>query len=329
MVEKLQRNEELSTFRKPYATSLMSWSCLRLMVPLVALAAIGSCTADDRPKDPALHVVERPVTRNSVPCEPTESSAARDETSVYRIRRGGSLRNVANLYKIHHHEVFALNPGIDPDMDLAPRTEVVLHRSNGERSQSIGLPHAGSIRHAVPLMDGAGRIVSAKRWKTWGTRATVRQLDDVLHQWAQKYPDAPPVLVGNLSSRNGGKLSPHKSHQSGRDVDLSYVLDWNGQTSVSWQQATASNLDAGRTWALLKLLVKSADIEVIFADRAVQRLLLEYAKKKGLVRRSRLGWWLEIAATEKRSSLVRHVPGHRDHFHVRFSCPSAETNCES
>lgn len=294
-----------------------------------AVVAVAGCAEDQEKRHPPLQVIERTAPAPSVPCQPNRSAQNVPETSTYRIQRGGTLRNVANLYKIHHHEIVAMNPGVDPDERLAPLTPVITHRSNGEASVSIGLPHAGRIENAMPMMDGPGRIISAKRWKTWATRTTVRQLDAVLREWKREFPEAPPVLVGNLSSRHGGALDPHKTHQSGRDVDLGYILKWDGKSAVRWQQADASNFDAARTWALLQLLVRSAPVEVVFADRSVQRLLLEYARTHGVIRKSRLGGWLQVAASDGRRSLVRHVPGHRDHFHVRFACSAAELDCES
>ena len=154
-----------------------------------------------------------------------------------------------------------------------------------EDSESVGLPHAGELVGGVPMLNGPGRIVTAERWKTWATRNVVRQLDRVLRQWAEEQDGAPPILVGNLSSRHGGPLSPHKTHQSGRDVDLSYVSKWDGHSRVIWQRMNQTNLDAARTWALLKTLKRYADIELIYVDRRIQRLLLSHALKTSVVRR--------------------------------------------
>jgi murein endopeptidase len=249
---------------------------------------------------------------------------------IYTIAHGGTLLNVANLYKIHHHEVIALNPGADPERPLPRGSEVVVYRNTGEDSESIGLPHDGHLVGAMPFPDGAGRRVTAERWKTWGTRNTVRQLDRVLDVWAKSERKGPPVLVSNLSARDGGPLSPHKTHQSGRDADLSYITQWDGQSRVEWQRVNEDNLDARRTWKLLQLLNEHARIEVIFIDRRLQRALLDYALKHGVMPRSELAHWLEVARGERRGGpLVKHVPGHQDHLHVRFACRDDEPRCKS
>lgn len=247
---------------------------------------------------------------------------------TYTISRGGTLRNVANLYKLYHHEIAQLNPALDPDRELEPQTEVVVFRDLGRPSESVGYPHEGEIENALPMLEGPGRKITAERWKTWATRHTIGQLDQVLRRWAELEPKAPPVLVGNLSSRAGGPLAPHKSHQSGRDVDLSYITKWNGKDRVNWQHVTAENFDPELTWRLIKLITQDAQVEVIYMDRRIQRLLLEHAKRHGTIRRARLGNWLEVAAGSE-DALIRHVAGHQDHFHVRFSCPSGSRKCRS
>lgn len=311
-----------------------SVSCLRRWLPLSGgLWAVGAVllglAACERPTllppvdsadDPAL---ERRQSGSGAPA-PGEPAPL----VTYRISRGGTLLNVANLYKLHHHEVIALNPEIAPDRELEPATEVVVFRDLGKPSESIGLPHDGSIMNAVPMVDGPGRKITAERWKTWATRATVEQLDRVLRRWTQFEPAAPPVLVGNLSARAGGALEPHKSHQSGRDVDLSYITKWNGKEKVSWQRVDASNLDAELTWRLLKLLTREASVEVIYMDRSLQKLLFEHARRHGTIRGGRLPDWLEVAGSSK-AALIRHVAGHRDHFHVRFACPADNRRCRS
>lgn len=294
--------------------------CLGLW--LISSACEAPEVQESPANDDAPPSLERRERRSTAPApKPTEVR--------YTILRGGTLRNVANLYKLHHHEIFALNPGIDPEEDLLPDTEVVVYRDLREPSESVGLPHDGRVLGAVPLPDGEGRKITAERWKTWATRSTVEQLDRVLKRWDELMPQGPPVLVGNLSARRGGPLAPHKTHQSGRDVDLSYIARREGKEPVIWQHMNARNLDASATWKLLKLLTQEARVETIFIDRNLQRALLAHARQHNTIRASRLGKWLEVADGGSERSLIRHVPGHADHIHVRFACPKAETRCRS
>lgn len=249
---------------------------------------------------------------------------------TYTILRGGTLLDVANLYKVHHHEIVELNPDIAPERPLGPDTTVVVSDASESPSESLGLPHQGSVRGAIPMRDGPGRLITAERWKTWGTRHTVDTLDRLLRRWAQLQPQGPPILVGNLSARSGGALAPHKTHQSGRDVDLSYIASATDRGRPTWQRINASNLDREKTWALLKLLIQESDVEVIFIDRKIQKLLYAHAVRRGTVRSSQLTQWLQVApGADPKQTLIRHASGHDDHLHVRFACRPEERRCES
>ncbi len=45
---------------------------------------------------------------------------------IYTVKRGGSMKMVANLYKIFHHEIEALNPGVSLERELGPGTKLVV-----------------------------------------------------------------------------------------------------------------------------------------------------------------------------------------------------------
>lgn len=294
------------------------------LVSTLWLVACDFAAPPDEPLPPEA-VLEKSQERASG-SKPAASKTSRSVT--YTIARGGTLLNVANLYKLYHHEITALNPEISPALELEPNTNVVVFRDTGHPSESIGYPHDGQIANAWPMPDGPGRKITAERWKTWATKSTVEQLDRVLARWSELEPKAPPVLIGNLSARGGGPVGPHKSHQSGRDVDLSYITKWNGKDPVMWQSVTAENLDPELTWRLIKLITQEAEVEVIFMDRKVQKLLLAHAERHGTIRKARLGNWLEVAS-DARDALIRHVAGHQDHFHVRFTCPAGNRKCRS
>lgn len=247
----------------------------------------------------------------------------------YKIRYGGTLRKVANLFKIFHHEIEALNPGVGIDKQLSPGTPVVVYRRSGdELSESVGYPGVGSLHGAVPLMDGPGRTLKMIPWKSWATAHTVMTLDRALNQWAERFPEEQTVLVGNMSSREGGKLQPHSSHQSGRDVDLGYMQRGKVLEEHNWRKMNADNLDAGLTWELLKLLVETGGVEVIFIDKSIQELLHAWAVKHKPVPAGELSRWLQHPRGSGRA-LIQHVPGHVDHMHVRFACPPGQERCKT
>lgn len=251
------------------------------------------------------------------------------DTVEYTVRRGGTLENVANLYKIFHHEITDLNPGVQLKQDLPPKTAVVVYDGSDESSQSIGTPSSGALQGGVPMVDGPGRVMKMIGWKSFGTANTVAVLDRVLRHWAETGHDQ-PVLVGNMSSRKGGRLAPHSTHQSGRDVDLGYMQVLPSGEELNWRLMNERNLDAKDTWALMSMLVQTGQVEVIYVDREIQQLLHEHAVKNGLMSKTALQRWMEYPApTGSGSPVMQHVRGHADHMHVRFACQPHEKQCKS
>ena len=186
-------------------------------------------------------------------------------------------------------------------------------------SLSLGSPAAGGLVNAV-------QMPSAPHWNVvdgsanWATSETVAFLTRALEKVYETHPDAPPIQIGHLSARQGGPLSPHRSHQSGRDVDVGYFY-LHGE-SVWYKRATATNFDAARSWTLVRALLTEAQVEYVFVNHSVQRLLKEHALRIG-----EDPTWLDrifqFDSTEP-SPIIRHVHGHDTHLHVRFFNPVAE-----
>ncbi|MBC7975339.1 MAG: penicillin-insensitive murein endopeptidase, partial [Myxococcales bacterium] len=177
---------------------------------------------------------------------------------------------------------------------------------------------------------GKGRRILAIPWKTWGTTTTIALLDRVLDRWAARGPDVQDILVGNISNRTGGRLEPHSTHQSGRDVDLGYPQMLAKGGELGWQEMNERNLDAAETWALLKMLVETRAVEEIYIDRSLQKLLHEHAVKTGVAPKSSLARWMEYPRpTGQSGTVIKHVAGHTDHLHVRFACAKGQSRCKS
>jgi penicillin-insensitive murein endopeptidase len=153
----------------------------------------------------------------------------------------------------------------------------------------------------------------------YGTQETVDFLSASIETVNTKFPDTPKLAIGHISARSGGHLLPHVSHQAGRDVDLGYY--YSG--SQAWfTNATVENLDAPRTWALIRTFLTDTDVEMILVDRSVQRILRAYALSIGEDR----GWIdsvIQIGGTGA-TPIVRHARRHRNHMHVRFFSPIAQ-----
>jgi hypothetical protein len=104
-------------------------------------------------------------------------------------------------------------------------------------SRSVGLPWKGRLVHGRQLPpDGTGyatwdpilKHVGNRGWRRWGTERLVDTVRAALADYAARHPEAPPVLVGDLSRPHGGDFGPrfggigHASHQNGLDADVYY-----------------------------------------------------------------------------------------------------------
>ena len=184
---------------------------------------------------------------------------------------------------------------------------------------SLGYANQGAQLNAVQMPAGqAWEIIDGTH--AWATQETVDALAHCIEVVADRFPGTPKMKIGHLSTKRGGRLSPHKSHQSGRDVDVGYYYS-NGD--ARWYvTASAGNLDVARTWTFVRALLTDADPEFIFINTSVQKPLKEYALQIG-----EDPTWLDHVFQYQSHDpwpIIRHAPGHDTHIHVRFYNPRAQ-----
>jgi len=194
----------------------------------------------------------------------------------------------------------------------------VAENPSGLGSLSLGEPNRGRLLGGVALQTSRLFEVVAPD-VAFGTHETVAYLERAVRRVHEKHPGTPALHVGHISRPAGGYVSPHKSHQSGRDVDLGFYYSKNG----GWyRRGTADNLDLPRTWTLLRALITDTDVEMVIVDASIERLLRLYAESIGEDR----PWLRRIFSGDgERPEIVRHLWGHTTHFHVRFYNPAAQT----
>lgn len=197
-------------------------------------------------------------------------------------------------------------------------TEKLRSNPNAFGPISVGYTNAGALVSGVQMPAG-DQWVLVDPARAWGTQETVDFLKRSIQKVHAQFPGAPKLYIGHISAQKGGYLSPHVSHQSGRDVDISYYLS-NGKKG--FVKANSSNLDEEKTWAFVKALITDTDVEMILIDTSIQKLLNSHA--------SRIGEdpaWLDSVFQVRRKHqrpMVRHAKGHVNHIHIRFWSPLAQ-----
>jgi len=104
------------------------------------------------------------------------------------------------------------------------------------------------------------------------------------------------------------------THQGGRDVDFGFY--YKAGKGAWFAPGSAANLDLARNWALVRALVTRTDVETILLDTRIQQSLYRYALGLGEDKA-----WLDRVFYFVRGSsdaIIKHVAGHRTHYHVRF-----------
>jgi murein endopeptidase len=164
---------------------------------------------------------------------------------------------------------------------------------------SHGLPFAGYLTGGTQLpVEGVDWVtwnpvrdsVPNKPNRLYGNERTIRTIISVVTAHRAAHPNAPRVVVGDISFRGGGPMEQHRSHQNGLDVDVYYP-----------------RLD-GR----LRAPLSTAQIDRRLAQDLLDRFVAAGAQKVFVGYHSGL---------RGPGGVVTPYPNHENHMHVRFRAP--------
>lgn len=316
---------------------------MRRSAPLVLIVAALGCAPPSRQPSFATVTPQAPTTTSEItPLEapslahPPEQTPEqpRVEAPTNVLPESGSDPTYAGLEEEDEHEEEEdehdehdeHDAGSTASLRAAPKItltdEQIAQKAKQEPaslgSLSMGTPNAGyQINSVMMPQHEHWKIIGAPN--AWGTQETVDFIAHAIHAVNKKFPNTSPIFIGHISAKHGGYLSPHKSHQAGRDVDIGYYYN----RDTNWfERATSQNLDVPRTWALLKTFVDDTDVEMIFIDTPIQSILSRYAESIG----EDAAYLDRIFQVRGKSlaPIVRYAKGHATHLHVRFHSPMAQ-----
>ena len=202
-------------------------------------------------------------------------------------------------------------------------------------SISVGKPSRGYLVDGVRLPDRGEGYVTRDVWRERDNRFGTDELIDLVTAVARRMKaqiSGVKLVVADLSGQGGGeRIAFHRSHQTGRDVDLLYYMrDANGQpfepdamhvfdARGRARDGSGIVIDIPRTWTLVKELLTApeAPVQWIFMYQPIALRLIEHAEKIG-----------EPEALVARARMACRQPGdsarHDDHMHVRVYCSAAD-----
>jgi murein endopeptidase len=175
-------------------------------------------------------------------------------------------------------------------------------RIRWRRSVAVGSPIAGRLVRGVQLPARGGHFATwdpilrrspNRGWRRWGTDRLVRLLLALAREYRAVHPAARPLLVGDLSRPHGGDFGPqfgyigHASHQNGLDADIYYPR----RDRTPKPPRTAAEIDRRLSQDLVDRLLAVGAVRVLVGPETGLR---------------------------GPPSLVRAVPNHDNHLHVRI-----------
>ena len=214
------------------------------------------------------------------------------------------------------------------------------------RSVSLGKSNDGRILRPKRMPDFGSGHRTPRAWRERGNRYGTEELVGMISRAgvAVKNKSHRSILgVADLSPKQGGATMWHRSHHSGRDVDLIFyhvdsrrkpmrppeefmvAFDGKGKPIEPEDPAKAEpdwaerRFDTERNWYLVEALLSDPEVRVqwMFVSDALRARLLKWARQH-----ERPQWAIEYA------DKVMYQPGpkapHDDHFHVRIYCSRAD-----
>ena len=226
---------------------------------------------------------------------------------------------------------------------------------------SVGNHATGALRHGTRLPFRGEGYMMPQRWRdrqrNHGTDELVQLLVRAARRVNRMHRNS-LLGVADLSAAGGGSTPEHRSHRSGRDVDLLYYMtdaagkpspptemiyfDREGNERVAASQPAAASaspprtktdrsarapasqpalrkIDVPRTWEAVKALVTDP-------ETSVQWIFIGEPIAKLLLQHARRK--REPAYLLERAATVMHQPSdaqtHMDHWHLRIFCSSSD-----
>ncbi len=197
----------------------------------------------------------------------------------------------------------------------------------GKTAESIGKYTSGCLRGAseLPINGNGYQVMRLSRKRFYGHPDLIGFIE-VLGQTA-KAEKLGTLLVGDLGQPRGGPtVSGHKSHQTGLDVDIWYLLSddaekkelssseretWGAPSVVNPITESVKPAEwSSRNAKILEAAARMPEVDRIFVNAVIKKELCQSKTARD---------WLQK---------IRPWYKHDDHFHVRLKCPTSNRYCE-
>lgn len=259
----------------------------------------------------------------------------------YVVQRGDTWQGIAQRFNVREGDLHYWNRKVPRQfragtpLTIYTNPKPVVHHagSEGETLEvfharpgglSLGAPNKGRLQGSVPLPESELYTVRDPE-TSWGSTHAIEVLVNAMARFRRDSGYTGKVLIGAISRRGGGRFRPHRSHQSGRDVDIRLPKLPGAPKSTE----SPLHIDWVASWYLIRAFAVSGEIEYIFLDYSRQRRLYAAARAAGATPKE-LGSLIQFPSPARSNNgLVRHARGHTMHIHIRIKCAKGNSRCES
>jgi len=205
---------------------------------------------------------------------------------------------------------------------------------------AYGRTFAGLLRNGAELPPNGDGYHVPKRWVRRGNQYGTDELITLIVRVGRRIEREADSSIGiaDLSPQTGGPTIWHRSHQTGRDVDvLMFAVDSRGRSLKSdamvrfkddgsshpkdshGNHPSKRQFDVERNWMLVRAFIEEPTVQVqyIYVYEPLERLLIEHARE-----------------IDEPTGLIEHAAAlmeqpidsskHDDHFHFRIYCPTSD-----
>ena len=159
-----------------------------------------------------------------------------------------------------------------------------------------------------------------------------KHLQQAIANFRYSYEFEGEIVVADMSRKHGGKFDPHKSHQSGRDVDI-WLPTLKGvykKNNLDRDVRPASEeADWFALYGFLKALQETGEVQAVFLAYDLHDRVYQAAKLMGASEEELAEMIAYPNGAHVRSTLLQHSPGHTHHIHVRFKCGPNDEDCSN
>lgn len=198
------------------------------------------------------------------------------------------------------------------------------------RSSPFGTHNQGKLKKGKSIADLILRypkqIASISPSEFQYATDEMREMIEGIARWNE----GTPILIGDISKREGGRIAQHVAHQRGLDVDIAYIPEKIGQTghrvekfhnrfpeNFLGSQGLNSNFSLKENFRLFAYLTRHFEIRTIWVNKIIYESMMIYRPSS-----------VPEDDQELVRSLLNFDQSHADHFHVRLSCPMDTKACD-